>query len=275
MTTTPNLGITHVLQSQTSKEVTINAALSALDDAGNNGTSHDLSAGNVTLTSAQFRAGIMFTTTGNAVSRDLTLPGSIQRRVFFIYNSGSATLNVKKGTTTLTLLAGKIMQAYTIADANTLVAMPISVAGLKLIELDGPTSYSATGGYAVQVNSGATAFEFVAKPFDLALFVPGTPLVGATMARLMIPRACVFPANFTGSYGYINTSPTATFPIDVKDAGTSIGTLSIDTGGTYTFTTVGGTSKSVSAGARLSFIAPTPVDLTAADFSFTLIGTRT
>lgn len=100
-----NLNLDQVASNQTQKEVTINDATAQLDAAITEQYSANLTSGNLTLTSAQFRGAVLFITTGNSVSRDLTFP-AIKRSLFAIKNGGSATLNIKVGSTTLTLGAG-------------------------------------------------------------------------------------------------------------------------------------------------------------------------
>jgi VCBS repeat-containing protein len=68
----------------------------------------------------------------------------------------------------------------------------------------------------------------------------------------------------------IGTNPTAQFDMDVTLEGASIGTISVATDGTFTFTTDGGTAKSIAAGEVLTIIAPASADATAADIAVTL-----
>lgn len=109
--------------------------------------------------------------------------------------------------------------------------------------------------------------------YDVPLSFAGTPTTSQKIGKLIAVRTIVFPANFAGSAGHIGTNPTATFAIDVQDNGSSIGTISISTGGTYTFTTASGTAKTVTAGHRIEFVAPSSVDATAALIAATLLGT--
>ena len=64
----PNLAITHVAAAQNQKEVTINDAINALDRAMGDLLVVDLTAGNVTLTDAQFRGAVAFAAANLAVS---------------------------------------------------------------------------------------------------------------------------------------------------------------------------------------------------------------
>lgn len=112
-------------------------------------------------------------------------------------------------------------------------------------------------------------------PYDVPLSFAGTPDAGALMGKLMAVRDIDFEADFSGSAGHVGTNPDATFDIDVQDDGVSIGTISVSTGGAFTFTTASGTAKTVASGSRIEFYAPSdsPAEATVADIAATLKGT--
>lgn len=115
-------------------------------------------------------------------------------------------------------------------------------------------------------------------PYDIPLSFSGTPSTASPLlGKVMIVRGLVFPENFAGSYGHVGTNPSITYDIDVQDDGVSIGTISIDTGGGFTFSTSSGTSKTVAAGSRLEFYGPdgSPTDWTISDIAVTLMATVT
>lgn len=66
------------------------------------------------------------------------------------------------------------------------------------------------------------------------------------------------PANFgsPNSLGSCGTNPAASFAIDVQRNGVTIGTITISTGGAFTFATTGGTAKAIAAGDVLKFVGP-------------------
>ncbi len=112
-------------------------------------------------------------------------------------------------------------------------------------------------------------------PYDIALATPdGTvPTASQIIGRVVPARNVFFAANFAGSAGFISTNPTTNpFVITVKDNGTTIGTISIDASGVFTFATSGGVEKIVTAGHRIEFFAPSGVDATAAGIAATLFG---
>ena len=129
-------------------------------------------------------------------------------------------------------------------------------AGQMLSKIDG-TNYNA---------------EWVNSFYDVSSGFEATPTTSQILEKIMIARTLVFPVNFVGSIGNIDTNPTASFAIDVQDDGVSIGTITIGTGGAFTFVTAGGTIQTVAVGSVLSFIAPASVDATAASAVWTLLG---
>jgi len=116
----------------------------------------------------------------------------------------------------------------------------------------------------------ATAYN---APYDVGSGFSDVPTTAQVLEVIMIARELVFPANFAGSVGDITTNPTGSFVIDVDDDGVTIGTITISTGGAFTFATTSGTAKTVAAGSKLEFIAPVSVDATAAGAVWTLLGT--
>lgn len=102
--------------------------------------------------------------------------------------------------------------------------------------------------------------------------ITGIPTSSEVLHREVVTRLIEFPADFAGSAGDIQTNPTSTFDIDVQDDTVSIGTISISTGGAFTFTTVSNTAKTVAAGSLLEFIAPGSADASAAGITVGLQG---
>jgi hypothetical protein len=93
--------------------------------------------------------------------------------------------------------------------------------------------------------------------------------------RVPVAHSITFAANFSGSYGVASAAATASTAFDITNNGSTIGTATFATSATTcTFTTVSGTSKSLSAGDVLAIIAPASPDATLADPGFVLAGTR-
>ena len=110
-----------------------------------------------------------------------------------------------------------------------------------------------------------------ATDIDLGMCFPGTPITAQLMFKFVAVRAFSFPANFTGSSGHIGTNPTGSFVMNVSVAGAAVGTITISTGGVFTFATTAGAVIPVAIGERVEIAAPVSVDITAADIAATLL----
>lgn len=108
--------------------------------------------------------------------------------------------------------------------------------------------------------------------YDLGMDFLGKPTDAQVIARWIVLREITMPADFSGAGGNIITNPTGALVIDIKDDGTTIGTISIATDGVFTFTTVSGTEKVVVAGSIVTAIGPGTADATGEDIVFTLPG---
>lgn len=114
------------------------------------------------------------------------------------------------------------------------------------------------------------------QPVAVPVFYPGKPGNSALMTRVMLPASWVFPANLTGALGHVGTNPTATTTLDIafyhSGSPTVTGTISISTGGVFTFATTGAFTSA--AGDYLQITNQATADATCADISATLLGTR-
>jgi len=94
--TTPNLAITHILQSQAQKEVTANAAFDALDNSANRALSLDLGDADLTLIADQAnRNGLIIFTGALTAVRTVTLPANHRRLAVRNATSGGFPLTAK------------------------------------------------------------------------------------------------------------------------------------------------------------------------------------
>lgn len=103
---TPILNIPECSDGQIDQFAVYNEALRLLEAAANDtlDISSALAAGNVSLTLAELREHAI-ASGGHTGARDLTLPAN--KRVFYVINTGSATISVKVGTTTISVTAGQ------------------------------------------------------------------------------------------------------------------------------------------------------------------------
>ncbi len=92
----PNLAVTHVAAAQNQKEVTINDAVDALDNAMNRALSLAMADANLTLTSAQAnRNGLIVLTGTLTAARVLTLPANHRRLAIRNATSGGQEVRAK------------------------------------------------------------------------------------------------------------------------------------------------------------------------------------
>jgi hypothetical protein len=243
-----NLNLSQVAAAQNNKEVTINDQAGQLDAALTEQFVADVTAGSVALTAEQYRRAIHIKATGAATDgRTVTLQAikklsivsnvSTTHSVDFILGSATVTLEPAEDAASPTMAL-----VYTDGTANGLFAVSSGIGG--------------GGGGAL---------------YDLGFYYSGGPPGASELLFTWVaPRDIDFAADFAGAVGHIGTNPTATFAMDVTANGASIGMISVATGGVVTFTTTGGTAKSMIAGDRLEVVAPASPDATAADIAVTL-----
>lgn len=118
------LGITQITASQNQKEVTANAAFIRLDNALCATFDANVTAGNVTVTTAQMQQAFLIRAiNATTAGRTVTLPGVA--RVIILHNNAANTQSVGfvRGTTTLTLTVGQTVIARLDGTANGLVSL--------------------------------------------------------------------------------------------------------------------------------------------------------
>lgn len=113
---TPILNITELADGQVNNYSTSNTGVRALESASNDFLTVDLSAGSVTLTSAQYRGYVVYRSSGNTVARDLTLAAI--KRLCIVHNNSTAILSVKMGTATVPVPPAATRLIYTDGTAN-------------------------------------------------------------------------------------------------------------------------------------------------------------
>lgn len=135
----------------------------------------------------------------------------------------------------------------------------------------GPSS----GGSAAPTFRALAAADLPSQPFVFGAYLPGKPT-----ASYYIPFdmpgdiSPAYPANFANATGKCGANPTSTVTITITDNGTTIGTISVSTGGVVTFATTGGTSGTVTAGHEVQAVFPASPDATFSDFRFTMRWSR-
>ncbi len=131
----------------------------------------------------------------------------------------------------------------------------------KYLSFDGTTwSVLETGGGG---GGGSTDYR-------VGFFFTTAPLSLEVLLLHVFTDAVTFADDFAGARGDAGTDPAATFVLDVRKNGASVGSISVSTSGVFTFSTTG-SSVSFAAGDRMSIVGPSTVG-SAADVCVTLKG---
>lgn len=235
-----DLNIPQLVENQARPDITTNDATGALAQALANKLACDLSAGNVSITSGQFRRAVLFYATGVATSgRTLTVP-QVEREMFLVEcnSTNTNTVALTRGATVVALTPGRVYLCRTDGTADGLAAKDI-------------------GG--------------VDAPNDFAVFIPGVLSNNQIMVRIKATRAFTLPTNLAGSYVNLGTAVTASTTITFKKNGASIGTSVIASGvdGVHTVT-----QTAFAIGDLLSVHGPASADVTAADWAVGIKASR-
>lgn len=203
-------------------------------------------------------------------------------------NNLSDVANAGTSRTNLGLGAGDSPQ-FTAVNIGHASDTTITRTGAGDIAVEGNAVYRA-GGTDVPVTDGGTGASTAAAArtnlgiddIRVSFFFTSIPTASEVLALYIASDAFTIPANFgtPNSVGVIGTNPTASFAIDVTrqvnatGSFTTIGTITISTGGAFTFATASGTSKSIAANDVIKFVAPSSADATAANCAITVRGTK-
>jgi hypothetical protein len=279
---TPNLAITHISAGQNSKEVTANTAFDEFDKALAALLSVNMANANVTLTTGegnQALANMVFVfTSALTAARTVTVPTNKKLYVIKNATTGGFKITVKTPSGTGIDVLASDGYVFVYCDGTNVVGIGAigSAPTTSFIGLtDVPASFSGAGLDAVEVNSGATALVFSARPYVVAGFAPGTYTNSQVILAYPVDRAVTFAGNLANSKATLTAAVTASTTFVVKKNGTQIGTIVFSTGTTATsFTTTSGAAQTFAAGDILSIEGPASADATAAGLGFSLQGTR-
>lgn len=224
MTDTPNLGITHIEQSQSQKEVTANEAFDELDQATQDTVDIDCSAGGtITVSFDDFRLNQRLHLTGTPAGA-FTLAIPTKKRKFLVHNESGQTATVDTGVSGGTLT--------------------VDVADTDIAEL-----YS----------DGTDVILVAARIYDIELFIKGPPIDGEISAQLVALRPFTIPVGATGSVaaarvGLPSGEAGGSFSLQRNDV--EFGTVDFtDVGNTGAFTVAAQTDFAV--GDRMTIVNPT------------------
>jgi hypothetical protein len=279
MVDTNILDLTLLGTSQSDRTTTMNTALQALEQATQRALAVDLTAGNATLTEAQYTRNFNFVCDGHLTNaRTLTVPLSINAvttvgRFFMVENLDTGVVTVQGATgATVAVAGGTRALIFNDGTDQKLIAVSAGVttlAGLTDILLTGLADweqlvYDAT--YGVWVNEPI--------PYILGIYIPQVVIDAELILSHVFDRDVTFPSGLTGSVGYANVLPTDTDQWLIRKNGGNIGTVNFTIASSaisFTF----GSPTSFTSGDRLELVADYPSDATLAGVALTFRGTRT
>lgn len=250
MSATPILGITEVAENQNSKHITINDAFGFLESASNSRIAVDMNNDDLTMTESMFTSSLIFFLTNASGPHNLVVPSTVNGMAsdrFVVFQNTTAQ--------DITIEAGS-------AATNTISIAPSSV------------SFIHVGGSTITVLFSQNAVVSAGDEVAMALFISDQPGVGAEVLRHVLPRSVVFAGNFASSRGSVGINPTGSAIWGIARNGSSVGTITISTGGVFTYASTGGLAQTFLAGDILTITAPSPQDATLADIGITLFGTK-
>jgi hypothetical protein len=169
-----------------------------------------------------------------------------------------------------------ILDETAASDANS-VAIRDADAWVYVTPSEGWFLYNRTAD-RFELFGGATWAEYApAGSGDIPYAVPfgftTTPSASEVLLLHVFAEAVTFGDDWVGAAGIIGTNPAASFTLDVRKNGTSIGSISVTTGGAITYSTTD-TTVSFAAGDLLSIVGPSTADAAIANCAFTLKATR-
>lgn len=190
--------------------------------------------------------------------------------------------------------AGKLAVAIGTNASNGWQFITVAIEGVDLyvrdenitIEYNGSSWITSSGlqpanNLSDLANAAAARANLGVSDYRIGFFFTTAPAGSEVLAMHVATTAFTFPANFASptSKGAVGTNPAASFVLDVqRQVGgsggfSSIGTITISTGGVFTFATTSGTSKSIAVGDVIKIVGPATPDGSVANVAITLVGT--
>lgn len=168
--------------------------------------------------------------------------------------------------------AGKLAVAFGANASNGWQFVTVAAEGVQL--------YVRDEDQAVQYDGAAWVVVSVSNSYRIGFFFTTAPSASEVLLLHVVSTAFTFPANFAtpNSNGAVGTNPAGSFALDVQrqvggsGAFVSIGTITISTGGAFTFATASGTSKSIAVGDVIKVLGPATPDAAIANVAITLVG---
>lgn len=238
MTTTTELGITHLEEGQAQKEAAVNAALDTLDNVLTETLSIAMGDADQSITDPNY---LRWVATGTLTAdRNVTVPTAKGWHI--------AESQCTGGDVTFTTAAG--------------TGVTLQPAERVMVYVDGTNVISVAG-------LGSDGY-----PYDQGVFISSKPADGSTLLLLPMTRAVEFPASLTGSYAVAGTGPAdGAVSLSLRKNGVQFGTVDFALSAT-TATFTAASLASFVPGDVLSIVAPSPQDSAFADIGVNLKGSR-
>jgi hypothetical protein len=249
-----NLDLDQVSPTQTGKETTMNTATGQLDAAITESLSLDLTSGNYSFTSTNYRRYLRFLVTNATTGgRTITVPAVKKFSYFESDSTSTQSVSIIRGSTTLTLPAGAKALVYTDGTTNGAVILGIA-----------PVAFPGLGSafQLLRVNTGATGLEFTNAIMDIGGFnISGVPTASQSMGKFIATRAFRLPNGGSGSVAKADVAATGSTTFDIRKNGSSVATFNFGAGNaTAAFTVTG--DQDFAAGDVLTITAPATPDAT-------------
>jgi hypothetical protein len=237
----PNLAIALLVDSQSSKYVTVNDAINALDEAMNSEVPIAMADADYVFTGGASLVGAAFVMTGVlTAARNVIVPNNAKFYVFVNLTTGGFPLTIKTAAGT----------GVAIANAS----------GYALLRCNG-------------TNIVAVGTASVGGPFDVGVFAPGLGTASQKLVRIPLARAVVFSAGAALSIAKASANATASTTFTLSKNGTAFATVNFAAAAAVGIWTQAADAD-FAAGDVLEIDGPGTADATLADVGLTLSGTR-
>ena len=169
--------------------------------------------------------------------------------------------------------AGKLAVAIGTNASNGWLFVTVAAEGNQIYVRDEDLTIEHNGTSWATISSSASQYR-------IGFFFTSAPSSSEVLLLHIATEAFTFPANFASpsSKGAVGSNPAGSFVLDVQrqvnatGSFSSIGTITISTGGAFTFATVSGTSKSVAVNDVIKIVGPSSADASIANAAITLVG---
>lgn len=155
--------------------------------------------------------------------------------------------------------------------SNSNAAVSFAAGTKRVFMVVSATDYAALLARVTANEAAITALQGKAMTYRVGLFWTTALTSNEVILLHTFSEAATFADDFAGSIGDVGANPASSFVLDVQKNGSSIGSITISTGGSFTFATTGGTAA-FAVGDQLKIVGPSTVG-TAASVSITMKAT--